>query len=813
MSMGTIPKPLQRLFFCPPKKWIGRAIVGLTFVSLSATLSVRFLWEPQLKVGTFVTRDIRAPRTAETVDREATREAKERARQEVPQIYRVDNTARVRSVQHLEELLIVGDQIRDAVGPSPYIDTSLLSYGVQLYLRECPEPVWQDLQKRVETLQQQLEQLQTADSSIANQNNIYGRVVTELLRRRNLMSEAEYRDLINQIEQARGRYKTAVIALEAGPDLFQDYLLDLRDSEWDVDKQAALLALNNLMAEGLIPGLPPELRQYRISSRPNLPIAEYRRQIIIDLLDTVLIPNLEPDYVATDQLAAKAAEEVEAKVITLQAGEVIVRAGQQITEKEFAFLDSLGLAQRRPNFLGIVMVSGAVALAMSIFGLVNWRLGHLLGVRLKLMDVAAIGIVCTSVSVAAVLLSPAVITFIPFATVGLMLGSFYGSRLAALTTILLAVPLVVGLAPTAIAFSPILVGAILAALLTNRPHTRSHLATAGILVAIVQAAAYAFAALLFAPNLPLVAVATLALQYAAGGLVCSIVALGAIPYLEQVSYALTPIRLAELANLDRPLLRRLVTEAPGTFQHTLFVANLAEAGARAIGADTSLVRTGTLYHDVGKTLHPEFFIENQMGQPNPHDKIDDPWRSAQIIREHVTGGIKLAQKFRLPEQLIAFIPEHQGTITIAYFYHKAKAIDDTVTENDFRYEGPIPQSRETGVVMLADACEAALRSLGSDTTIDEAYAMVRRIFNARLADHQLRDANLSPEDLENIIPVFIKVWQERNHGRIKYPALAKKFDPTGSELPEKKKPPEPSEQSQQSEQLNQPSPEPSQPNS
>jgi cyclic-di-AMP phosphodiesterase PgpH len=264
-------------------------------------------------------------------------------------------------------------------------------------------------------------------------------------------------------------------------------------------------------------------------------------------------------------------------------------------------------------------------------------------------------------------------------------------------------------------------------------------------------------------------------------------ALGAIPYLEQICYAITPIRLAELANLDRPLLRRLVTEAPGTFQHTMFVANLAEAGARELGADTALVRTGTLYHDVGKTLRPEYFIENQFGQPNPHDVLNDPWRSAQIIKEHVTGGLKLAQKHRLPELLQTFIPEHQGTIPIAYFYHKAKTQSpETVKESDFRYEGPIPQSRETGVVMLADACEAALRSLGSEATLAEANEMLMRIFTTRWDDGQLVDSGLTLNDLERIAPVFFRVWQERNHGRIKYPALAQKLDPTGSALPEQK---------------------------
>jgi putative nucleotidyltransferase with HDIG domain len=275
-----------------------------------------------------------------------------------------------------------------------------------------------------------------------------------------------------------------------------------------------------------------------------------------------------------------------------------------------------------------------------------------------------------------------------------------------------------------------------------------------------------------------------ALQYASGGLISAIVALGAIPYLEHISYALTPFRLAELANLDRPLLRRLVTETPGTFQHTLFVANLAEAAARELGADTTLVRTGTLYHDIGKTLRPEYFIENQMGQPNPHDILNDPWRSAQIIKEHVSGGLKLAQKYRLPEMLQAFIPEHQGTIAISYFYCQAQQRSQHVVESDFRYVGPIPQSRETGIVMLADACEAALRSLGTDTTLEAGKSLMMRIFQARWDDGQLQDCSLTWEDLDRIAPVFIKVWQERNHGRIKYPHLADKLDPSGSALPD-----------------------------
>jgi putative nucleotidyltransferase with HDIG domain len=364
------------------------------------------------------------------------------------------------------------------------------------------------------------------------------------------------------------------------------------------------------------------------------------------------------------------------------------------------------------------------------------------------------------------MMAPKMLVFLPLASMSLIIGSFYSSRLAILVTCLTSILLAIAISSDLLALAPIIIGSIVAAVITNRPLTRSHLAATGLLVGFLQAAVY-IAIAIIAGSTPPVLIAITALQYASGGLISAIVALGAIPYLEHISYALTPFRLAELANLDRPLLRRLVTETPGTFQHTLFVANLAEAAARELGADTALVRTGTLYHE-----------------PNPHDILNDPWESAQIVKEHVSGGLKLAQKYHLPEMLQAFIPEHQGTITITYFYCQAQKRSQHIVESDFRYVGPIPQSRETGIVMLADACEAALRSLGTDTTLEAAKTLLMRIFQARWDDGQLKDCSLTWEDLDRIAPVFIKIWKERNHGRIKYPNLADKLDPSGSALPD-----------------------------
>ena len=173
---------------------------------------------------------------------------------------------------------------------------------------------------------------------------------------------------------------------------------------------------------------------------------------------------------------------------------------------------------------------------------------------------------------------------------------------------------------------------------------------------------------------------------------------------------------------------------------------------------------------------PLGFIENQMGGPNKHDELNDPWLSASIIKQHVTQGIVMARKCRLPKAIRAFIPEHQGTMLISYFYHQAKEMAEkdptiTVKAEDFRYDGPIPQSPETGIVMLADSCEAALRSL-TDATPDEALAMVNRILRARWKDDQLVESGLTREHMSVIADIFVRVWQQYNHKRIAYPKAA-----------------------------------------
>ena len=231
----------------------------------------------------------------------------------------------------------------------------------------------------------------------------------------------------------------------------------------------------------------------------------------------------------------------------------------------------------------------------------------------------------------------------------------------------------------------------------------------------------------------------------------------------------TDVTLLELSDTNKPILKRLMLEAPGTFHHSLQVANLSEAGAAGIGANALLCRVGALYHDIGKMEKPQYFVENQMSG-NAHDKLK-PRMSSLIIKNHVDAGVKMAREIELPEVLIDFIRTHHGTSLIRYFYEKAMNESDNeqeIQEEDFRYDGPIPNSKETGILLLADGVEAASRSM-SDHSYQKLENLVNRLVDDRLAEGQLNNCALTLKDLKVIKDVFTRILQGMYHGRVKYP--------------------------------------------
>ena len=452
--------------------------------------------------------------------------------------------------------------------------------------------------------------------------------------------------------------------------------------------------------------------------------------------------------------------------IAINAGDWITRQGEAITPQAFDVLDYFGLVNRRPRPMAWLaqFVQAMAVCGVMVAALRRWRPS--LEPRQSLLALGALVVVGGFNLWLGALASPLVLLVPPTLLLAQGLGTACGLSWLAAATLLWPLPLsgLVGMRLLVAAAT----GSI-AAIAAGRQRSRAQLLQLAVLL----------------PSGALV-VQWLVLQshsqVAQVDLVSEALLLGALllagllvaPLVETFFGLLTRAQLLELADLERPLLRRLSCEAPGTFEHTLMIAGLAEEGARSIGADVDLVRTGALYHDVGKLHGPQWFIENQGDGENPHESLDDPFASAAILQAHVDEGLKLARRYRLPKPLADFIPEHQGTLKMGYFLHQARERLATVEESRFRYRGPTPRSRETAILMLADGCEAALRSLPPGTSAAEAQAMVRRIVEARQEDGQLVSSGLGRAELELLIRSFVRVWKRMRHRRIPYPIPARK---------------------------------------
>jgi putative nucleotidyltransferase with HDIG domain len=269
-----------------------------------------------------------------------------------------------------------------------------------------------------------------------------------------------------------------------------------------------------------------------------------------------------------------------------------------------------------------------------------------------------------------------------------------------------------------------------------------------------------------AVDLPLMIVASIVT-----GVACVILIMGGSYVLGAAFGVATRIQLMELAQMTHPLLRELQEKAPGTFHHSVIVGNLAERAADLTGADSLLVRVGAYFHDIGKVAKPAFYIENQMGGENPHERLD-PDASARMVQEHVRAGLKLTARYRIPARVRAFVPEHHGTRLVTYFYRKASLADPMTDAERFRYPGPKPQSKETAIIMLADSVEAVVRAAKdrSHGRIDE---LVEGIISERVQEGQLDESDLTLRDLRTIADSFKSTLRGIYHPRIEYPAPTK----------------------------------------
>jgi putative nucleotidyltransferase with HDIG domain len=515
-----------------------------------------------------------------------------------------------------------------------------------------------------------------------------------------------------------------------------------------------------------------------------------------DLLASAMVPLLRPtvtfDRDATAQARDAAARSVQPVTVTLKRNQTVAREGDTVTEQmlgQFAAIRDYSRTERRPQlFIGLFLFVCALYWAA-------WRFTEYRSTITTLPLSAARGFTLVSLSVligialtrAGFALAESIAaqsthaptndvslwTFaIPFAASALIVTMLVDTQLALITAVLTA--LFAGLvAPTGIltaCFSLISSSAAIYGI--GRYRERQSVTKAGLIVGAVNAALALAVMLSSQKPLTLNAVALAFACGLAGGVLSAVFTAGFLPVSESLFGILTDVRLLELSNANLPVLGQLALRAPGTNQHSHAVGRLAEDAARAIGANCLLTRIGALYHDIGKLAAPDMFIENQRGGVNPHDRLR-PSQSARIITSHVTYGLKLAREIGLPRQIADFIPQHHGTRTLHFFLRKAQAEapdGETVDEKEFRYPGPKPQFKEAAVMMLADSCEAAARSLARPDP-ENIQTIVNKIFDAIVSDGQLDECDLSLRELtkirESISASLVAIY----HARIDYPGF------------------------------------------
>ena len=524
-----------------------------------------------------------------------------------------------------------------------------------------------------------------------------------------------------------------------------------------------------------------------IEAPGRIPMFQNGYSVMQELLTHYVEPNLLIDEEATELLRMEARSNVAPQIRTFTTGQLVAKKGTVLDSESIEALQRTGVIDRSFNAYdiaaGLIFSLGLGALlggyVYSLQPITRpWRrrlamititiLGTLLAMRLALPALLpddgqqalpyALPLSAVTISVAAI----GAPRFAAIVAIGIgLFAGFIGATSSNLAgTEFLGTLDALKLAMVYIA------GGLAGAIMSERTSNLSQFLLAGLTVGITTMLVLLGFWLLEEPRTTQT-ILWILLASTLNGIGSAIIALGIhilIPFMLRVT---TRVQLMELTSMNHPLLRRLQEEAPGTYHHSTIVASIAERAADQIGADSLMVRVGAYYHDIGKLTQPEYFIENNISRENsPHDELPAE-ESAAIIRGHVIGGIELARRYRLPDVIRDFIPQHHGTRLITYFYHKA-AGEGTLDQAPFRYPGPLPQLAEHAIVMLADSCEATVRA-NQPLSNEQIETIVEQIFTERISEGQLDECDLSMNQLRKVADSFKSSLQAVHHPRIEYP--------------------------------------------
>lgn len=548
-----------------------------------------------------------------------------------------------------------------------------------------------------------------------------------------------------------------------------DNLLALPDESWGRVQLETWAVIGKAMRQEIREGYPDEALE-ELPRLVSLDLADEEADAVVALAQCFLLPNsfLDPD--ATAQATAQAREEVGPITNPFKEGQIIVREGERVKALHIEVLDQFGLRQSQTNWTdfigaGLMAVVGVLLLFLYLARFqpdVLWDGQQpLLLVLLIAFFVLGAGLMVPGGVVLRYLSPVPALAMLATAALGPHAGVATAVFLSGATGVIADKSLEMTIYAAW--------GGLVAALTLGRVERMGSLFRAGAYVALAHVSVLA----IFHTPQDLTQAGDLLISMLTGAInggVSASLALGGLFLIGPLFDIITTMRLIELGRPEHPLMQRLLREASATYNHSLMVANLAEQAAESIGANAMLTRVGAYYHDVGKVVRPYFFTENQLGGMNPHDRLD-PHASAEVIIGHVEDGSKLAQRYRLPSRIRAFISEHHGTNRVSFLYDKAVRLAGDkalVNESDFRYRGPKPQSKETALVMLADSCEAAVRSI-RPASGDELAEIVNRIIDRRVDGGQLDECDLTLRDLGIIRQVFSSTLKGTFHPRIQYP--------------------------------------------
>ena len=497
--------------------------------------------------------------------------------------------------------------------------------------------------------------------------------------------------------------------------------------------------------------------------------SKFNKDIIdvgIIISDYYIKPNLFLDEDKTNEIKDSARKKVSPVIIKKE--QIIVKEGEPVTAEQLQILQDLGLLNNNNSSNWFVYINLAVlifiVLFIEVFYLYKYH-NELFKDDSKLMLVFLLNIISLILARSIYIISP---FLIPLACTPMLLTLLINDKMSLFISMLncILISIIVQFNPQIILIA--ITSSLLPAIVLKKMQMRNDILYSSVYVAVINAIITFSVGFLISNNvIDVLKITTFSFL---GACISAIFTVGFLPFLESTFDIVTTVKLLELSNPNQPLLKRLLMEAPGTYHHSILVANIAEVAAESIGGNPVLTRVCAYYHDIGKIIRPYFFKENQIGNDNPHDKIS-PNLSALVIISHVKDGIELAREYKLPKTIQDIIAEHHGTTLVKYFYITMKNSSENpedVNEENFKYPGPIPKTKENAIIMLADSVEASVRSIPNPTKgkIEE---MVNNIIKGRLNEGQLDNCDLTLKDIDIIRKSFLKTLNGIYHQRIEYP--------------------------------------------